>query len=169
MKHFHHISSVNVLRPIQDAPEEWLQFDASTTPSLLDSLPGYPQTKLTSELFLTRIFNNLAPKFRSISIFRPATIAFNPFTGASNLRCFTTQSIAGLIQLGGYPSQMPERLLLTEVSFCASVVVQLCDGESKCIHIVNPNPPKWIDITNSIRDFGFDFNCFDNDTWQKKL
>eukprot|EP00927_Polykrikos_kofoidii_P071720 TRINITY_DN67956_c0_g1_i1.p1 TRINITY_DN67956_c0_g1~~TRINITY_DN67956_c0_g1_i1.p1 ORF type:complete len:1372 (+),score=148.41 TRINITY_DN67956_c0_g1_i1:599-4117(+) len=144
-KCFHHISSINVLRPVSDHPERG--FDSAeviaTLIGIIDTMPGYAQSKAIAEVQVNLAAAALRRRssgggnttcllpLRRLCIYRPATISAHSTTGCGNIHCFTTDIIRGLASLHAYPDEtesrcfIPQLLLLTPVDYVASATAAL--------------------------------------------
>jgi hypothetical protein len=93
-----------------------------------------------------------------LCIFRPATLSGDNVTGASNLQCFTVQTVCGLVQLGWTPPPgfCPMELLLTPVDWAARAMVKvaLAPESSGVFHVCTPRPLAWDTLVAAVRRHG---------------
>jgi len=177
-KTIHHISSINVLRPADDHPEIPMTLTQSKL-QLLDSMPGYAQTKFISEVILNSAISN--PFWRSnlknLFIYRSATISAHTSSGCCNVSDWTNIVISGLIQLGVYPRSgkgLPVQLLLTPVDFVSRAICGLstlfpnmtsCPDTPNIFHLVCPTPIEWSRIVEYISAYGFVLKPCSDSEW----
>jgi thioester reductase-like protein len=183
-KHFHYISSVNVLRPPDAHPESTVALEHFQT--MAATMPGYAQTKTVCELLLENAFTKFSfseQGFLSLSFSRPSTICGHSEHGASNKNCFTNQVICGLIDLGVYPDFhmpfIPKNFLFTPVDYVASSIVHLTRAleiqqnsdlaNFQIFHLVPRKGLSWRRTLDYITSYGFSLNPVNESQWNSLI
>eukprot|EP01125_Pyxidicula_operculata_P019471 TRINITY_DN7076_c0_g1_i2.p1 TRINITY_DN7076_c0_g1~~TRINITY_DN7076_c0_g1_i2.p1 ORF type:complete len:1164 (+),score=133.05 TRINITY_DN7076_c0_g1_i2:1964-5455(+) len=184
-KNIHHISSINVLKPCCDHSEDYLDLYER---KVIDSMPGYAQSKLMAEFKLKSALNDewWSSRMGVITIHRPSTISSHSMTGVCNTTDFTTGCLIGLIMMNNYPlsgiGKIPEEdedsnlLLLTPVDYVSKSIIQISffvEKESipnitrNVYHYVNPNPISWNQYIGYVKLSGIEINGCNDPQWKK--
>lgn len=167
-KHIHYISTLSTVADCVDnhglISENF--FDEDKLP--LDTLSGYAQTKLASEVILAKAHK----RGISVSIYRPAWIAGHKDTGicsVENNHLFLL--IKGCIQMG-YAPKLVLKLGLLPVDFISNTIVRISLNREKnmqqVFNLVNPFTITWNQLFKYINDYGYKVKLVPAIDWRQK-
>lgn len=168
LKQIHYLSTLSAVSDHLDENksiiEDFVSTDGFVSSSILD---GYSQTKLVSELLLSKANQRKIP----VRIYRPGWILGQSETGivlAENNHLLLL--LKGCVQMG-YAPEWKARLNILPVDFISKFIVKTSVNhkiKNKIFNMINPYSISWLDLIKHIKKRGYPINIVSVDAWKKK-
>jgi thioester reductase-like protein len=162
---FHFVSSLSVCYAAEGPPRVYEEDDLLP---LVDRLPlGYAQSKCVAEALVRQAAERGLPA----TIHRPALIAGDSATGASNPDDLISALVKGCIQMGAAPD-LDWTFDAVPVDFAARAIVLLAGtpgGGLRTFHLANARPRHWRECVLWMNLFGYPIALQPYDRWRDRV
>ncbi|EKD45544.1 MAG: hypothetical protein ACD_69C00243G0001 [uncultured bacterium] len=167
-KRIHYISTLSTVISHANDHELIVEdfFDEAKLP--LDTLSGYAQTKLASEIILAKAHK----RGIRVSIYRPSWIVGHKDTGICSLENnHLFLLIKGCVQMGCAP-KLALKLNMLPVDFVSNLIAQISLNIAKIkfsvFNITTPFTIKWSELYKHINNYGYKVKLVSAIDWQQK-
>ncbi len=164
-KQFHFVSSLAVCYAT-DGPAV-VDEETDMLPHVAGLPLGYAQTKCIAETLVRQA----AARGLTARIYRPALLAGDARTGASNLDDLIATLLKGCIQMGAAPD-LDWAFDAVPVDCAARAIVRLAQGEGatlQTIHLRHPRPRHWRECILWANFFGYQIRLEPFERWRERL